>query len=114
MLLIWHPGKKEKEKVATNRSGRLLRLNQDRILITWKEIASVTPWADRVEYFRKKWGGDMRKKGYVMSEVFTEDDGRRVRKVFSWESLVKAYFARRSVEALRRKEKSPWTEPGAE
>jgi len=48
--------------------------------------------------FHRRFGEDMLKRGFVMRENFIDHKTkRRSHLIFSWESMVKAYFAQRQI-----------------
>ena len=70
---------------------------QDRILTGWKEIASITPWADHntqtaITGHDRQW---LRNNGYVIRSVI-----RMKTVIWTWESLLKAGM----IELMRIKE----------
>ena len=60
----------------------------DRILKTWSEIASVTPYAANT--LKKRFGADMRAGGYVIRDNLGKS---KIPIVWAWESQIKLFFS---------------------
>lgn len=78
------------------------RGEQDRILYGWAEIAAITPWRHKVKTFYQRFSADMIDRGFVQKEVFRSGT-QRTPIIWTWESLVKAYFAWRTIRKQTKK-----------
>lgn len=70
----------------------------DKLLLGWTNIESVTPYAFKPDFFRRKYGKWMRDNGYVLKDKINNS-----LMCFSWESLIKAGICRMLTEKDRKK-----------